>query len=79
MHTNIFAYTGLAQSYPEFISVNRESDGQVTVTVRSPATFGMTADQNPTTDVGVTAKMTLPRDQVAALSAALAQLSLAQA
>ena len=74
MHTNIFAYTGLAQSYPEFISVNRESDGQITVTVRSPAWVGLTADQNPTTDCGVTAKMTLPPDQVAALAAALAQI-----
>lgn len=34
--TNIAAYTAEGSSYPEYLSINREPNGMVSVTVRSP-------------------------------------------
>ena len=34
-HTNIFAFTPNDPAYPPYISINRQKDGAVTVTVRS--------------------------------------------
>ena len=34
MRTNIYAYTEAHNPYPAFVSVNREDDGRVTMTVR---------------------------------------------
>jgi len=36
MSKNIFAYTSPESSYPEFVSINKEEDGTVMITVRSP-------------------------------------------
>jgi len=34
---NIAAYTAPGTTYPEYVSVNKEEDGRVSVTVRGPA------------------------------------------
>jgi hypothetical protein len=52
MNRNIFAHTAPGSSYPEFLSVN-EQDGNIEVTVRSPASGDVEGTQ---------ATMTLPRD-----------------
>lgn len=41
MHKNITAYTGSSQDkpYPEFISINKEDDGMISVYVRSESKF----------------------------------------
>lgn len=35
MRRNLFAYTVPGSNYPEYISINKEDDGLVSVTVRS--------------------------------------------
>lgn len=37
MHSNIYAYTATQHPFPEYVSLNRESDGRITITVRGPA------------------------------------------
>ena len=34
---NIFAHTAPGTNYPEFVSINLEEDGTISVTVRNPA------------------------------------------
>lgn len=36
MLTNLAAYTAPGCNYPEFISINKEENGNISVTVRSP-------------------------------------------
>jgi hypothetical protein len=36
MRTNLAAYTAPGCKYPEFISINKEENGNISVTVRSP-------------------------------------------
>lgn len=36
---NIFAYTALSGSYPGFVSINRDAEGNVTVAVREAPTI----------------------------------------
>lgn len=38
MTDNLFAYTAPGSSYPGFVSINREQNGDVTVTVRAAPT-----------------------------------------
>jgi len=58
MARNIYAYTAPGLE-PEFISINREDDGRITIHVRGPAKAGGgRADQ---------AQMTLPVEQLASL------------
>ena len=40
MRQNIAAYTALGNSYPPYISINREEDGSVTIHVRAPHNEG---------------------------------------
>lgn len=60
--TNLYAYTEATPTdgYPGYVSLNREPDESVTLTVRSPGNGG--------TQVGT---VTLPEDVAAALAAAL--------
>lgn len=60
--TNLYAFTEPtpAGGYPGYVSLNREADGSVTLTVRSPGHGG--------NQVGT---ITLPEDVAAALAAAL--------
>lgn len=37
MRHNVFAYTAPGVNYPQFISINREENGEVSITVRSAA------------------------------------------
>jgi hypothetical protein len=39
MRTNLFSYTEPGGDYPGYVSINREDDGSVSVTVRAPPTF----------------------------------------
>lgn len=47
MRKNLFAYTEPGASYPGFISVNKEADGSVTITVRSSPTYDVAQSDNP--------------------------------
>lgn len=76
MYTNIFAYTAPGSNYPEFLSINKQDDGTITIDVRSPPSFDvMQSDHPPLAVCGPAVRMPLPRDQVAALIAALQKLS----
>lgn len=69
----IFAYTKPDEAYyPEFISVNREEDGRLTVTVRGPRREPGSAD-NPHSFAlpGREATVTLPDGEAAAAENAL--------
>jgi hypothetical protein len=37
MRRNLFAYTATGINYPEYVSVNREDNGTVSITVRNKA------------------------------------------
>jgi len=37
MTKNLFAYTAPGTDFPEFLSINRQADGRITVTVRGPS------------------------------------------
>jgi len=39
MNRNIFAYTAPGSEYPGYVSINREPDGNVTITVRAAPTI----------------------------------------
>lgn len=59
--------------YPEYISVNREEDGRITVTVRAPRRPPQSDDNpNPFALAGRAATMTLPDDQAIALAEQIA-------
>lgn len=47
MYKNIYAYTASGASYPEFVSINEQTDGSVTVSVRAPATFDVMQSDDP--------------------------------
>jgi hypothetical protein len=66
MQTNIFAYTAPGGSYPDYLSINRQDDGRVTITVRSPAKQGKGYPI-----CGTVAELTLPGDHLGELIAAL--------
>lgn len=68
----IFAYTADGALYPPFLSINREEDGRLTITVRGPRREPGTPD-NPMSFVlaGREATITLPDDQALALENAL--------
>ena len=73
MQKNIFAHTAPGASYPEFLSINEQDDGRITVCVRGPKKMhtGAAADyEGP----GETVDMTLPRDKVAELIQSLLAL-----
>lgn len=53
----IYAHTAPGSNYPEYLSIN-DVNGEIKVTVRSPATGN---------ECGAGATMTLPRDQIPAL------------
>lgn len=63
---NVFAYTENIPTYPEYLSINRQEDGRLTISVRGPLIKnGIANDKGETFDTsGVTAEMTLPQDQV---------------
>lgn len=67
---NIFAYTPPDSNYPPYISINREADGSVTVTVRdgSATAYGVV----PYKVAGPTATITVPAPQLQKLVAAFA-------
>ena len=66
MQRNVFAYTADGADYPEFISVNRQDDGRLIITVRSAGPDGETAE------------MALPDDQLVDLGQALIEDELRQ-
>lgn len=65
MHQNIFAYTSLDTLYPEYVSINEQDDGSITIDVRGPVT--PPDETHPYGRCGDTVRMTLPRDQLATL------------
>jgi hypothetical protein len=62
MHTNIFAYTAPGSNYPEFVSLNQQADGSITLSVRGPAIVAACGPQ---------AEVTLPRRELLNLFDAL--------
>lgn len=71
----IFAWTKNEPSdiYPEYISINREEDGRITVHVRGPRRQPKTADNpNPFALAGREATMTLPDDEALRLAETIA-------
>jgi hypothetical protein len=67
MQTNIYAYTANTNPYPEFVSLNRQADGKITLTVREPAKPGPYSDKDSGSDVTVP----LPRGELLKLFEAL--------
>ena len=65
MHRNIFAYTSLDLTYPEYVSVNEQDDGSITIDVRGPVK--QPDAEHPYVQCGDTVRMTLPREQLAVL------------
>lgn len=72
----IFAYTASTADgsyYPEYVSINRETDGRITIHVRGPRREP--GQQGNTFDfplAGLEGTMTLPDDQLRTLTASLA-------
>jgi len=64
MPKNIFAYTAPGADYPEFLSINREDDGRVTVTVRGPSQRVETTEGNWQISMSPTITMTLPEAEL---------------
>lgn len=59
--------------YPEYISINREEDGRITVHVRGPKRVPKTEDNpNPFALAGREATITLPDDEAIALAEQIA-------
>jgi hypothetical protein len=48
---NIYAFTEPSGSYPAYVSVNAETDGLISITVRGPAVDGR---EGPTTSISLT-------------------------
>lgn len=69
----IFAYTKPDENYyPEFLSINREEDGRLTVTVRGPRREPNTPDNAQSFALpGREATVTLPDDRIGPLWFAL--------
>jgi hypothetical protein len=63
---NIFAHTSPGCFQPEYISINREEDGQVTITVRNR--------RKENFDCGETAEITLSIEEARKLKEALCNL-----
>jgi hypothetical protein len=66
---NVFAYTAEGALYPEYISVDRREDGNITVTVRGPK-VRQVGDKYFVP--GQTVAMTLPPEWLRDLTKALA-------
>lgn len=64
---NIYAYTANANPYPEFVSLNKQSDGTITLMVREPAKPGPYSDK----DCGADVTVKLSRDELLKLYEAL--------
>lgn len=67
MQRNLYAYTANSHPYPEFVSLNRKSDGSTTLTVREPAKPGQFSDQ----DCGATVEVAMPHRELLRLYEAL--------
>ena len=73
MQKNIFAHTAPGADYPEFVSINEQDDGRITVCVRGPKKMhagAARAFEGP----GETVDMTLPREKIAELIQSLLTL-----
>lgn len=68
----VFAWTAPNPDYPEYVSINREDDGRLTITVRGPKRKPGEDNDAPFDMPGHTTCMTLPEDEVDALAAAIA-------
>jgi hypothetical protein len=71
MHTNLFAYTAPGADYPEYISINREDDGRITITVRGPKRKpGELGNEHSFDMPGLGGTMTIPADEFVNLARA---------
>lgn len=66
MHKNLYAYTPNTSPYPEFVSLNCESDGRIVLTVREAAK----PDQFSDKDCGATIQVELPSSELERLATA---------
>lgn len=57
---NLYAYTKNSHPYPEFVSLNRQADGRITLSVREPAKPGAYSEQ----DCGSTVEVEIPRGEL---------------
>jgi hypothetical protein len=66
---NIFAWTAPGAHYPEFVSINEQDDGSITIDVRGPKR--PPDKDHPYEQCGETVRMTLPTREVANMARAL--------
>lgn len=86
MRQCLFAYTAPGADYPEYVSINREDDGRVTITVRGPKRPPFNPNEaeyegqnkHPFEMSGHGAAMTLPDEEAKELVRALAADALAK-
>lgn len=64
---NIFAYTPNTHPYPEFVSINQQDNGEITLTVREAAKPGEFSDK----DCGLTVMVKLPLEQIEEMATSL--------
>lgn len=60
MQRNIYAYTANTHPYPEFVSLNKDDAGTITLHVRGPARPGQFSDK----DEGPNSTVELPRGEL---------------